>query len=335
MSDSYVQRAELLADLGRYDEAAAELADAGAGDVAAHTLLARIKLAAGELRAALVAADAAVAADPTDLDAMVARGMALADLGRVDDAAAQAEQILRQGSASGYACTSAAAILAGVRNGQAALDAAWQGVRLTPDQPRAHLVLGVVAAGLGLEEIAGRAYRQALNLDPGLPVAQAAAGVVRLEQQRYVRALSRFGEPGKDAAVPPRRPGPPPPRRPPAPEADISPGRVVRYGTAYALLAALLAGWVHLVGVGAGVVAVLLAAVGMVGPVVAWFRLPAAVRASLPARLRTDRPLMGAAVGMVLVPLLLVTAAGTEAGWPLVAAAGAGAVAAAAARAVG
>lgn len=328
MPDSYVQRAELLADLGRYDEAAAELADAGPEDVAAHTLLARIKLAAGELRAALVAADAAVAAGPTDLDALVARGMALADLGRADEAVAQAEQILRQGSGSGFACTSAAAILAEVRNGQAALDAAWQGVRLTPDQPRAHLVLGVVAAGLGLEDIAGRAYREALTLDPGLPVAQAAAGVVRVEQQRYVRALSRFGKPERPAASPR-------PQRPSRGEADASPARAVRYGAAYALLAPLLAGWVHLVGVGAGVVAVLLGAAGIAGMVVAWSRWPAPARAALSIRARTDRPLAVAAAGTVLVPLLLITAAGTGAGWLLIAAAGAGAVAAVAARAVG
>lgn len=192
MPDSYVQRAELLADLGRYEEAAAELAPADRADVPAQTLLARIWLAAGAPKRALAAADAAVEAGPTDLAALVARGMALADLGRVDEAAAQAEQILRRGRGNGYACTSAAAILAEVRNGQVALDAAWEGVRLNPDQPRAHLVLGVVAAGLGLDEIAERAYQEALALDPGLTVAQTALGVARGEKHRYAATLSRF-----------------------------------------------------------------------------------------------------------------------------------------------
>jgi tetratricopeptide (TPR) repeat protein len=192
VSDSYVQRAELLADLGRYEEAAAELAHADSGDVPAQTLLARIWLAAGAPKQALAAADAAVAAGPADVAALVARGMALADLGRIDEAAQQAEQILRAGRGNGYACTSAAAILAEVRNGQVALDAAWEGVRLTPDQPRAHLVLGVVAARLGLGEIAERAYQEALALDPKLTVAQAALGVARGEQHRYAAVLSRF-----------------------------------------------------------------------------------------------------------------------------------------------
>ena len=110
---SFVQRAELLADLGRYEEAAEELALADRDDVAAQTLLARIWLAAGSPKRALAAADAAVAAGPSNVPALVARGMALADLGRVDEAAQQAEQILRAGRGNGYACTSAAAILAG------------------------------------------------------------------------------------------------------------------------------------------------------------------------------------------------------------------------------
>ena len=189
---SFVQRAELLADLGRYEEAAEELALADRDDVAAQTLLARIWLAAGSPKRALAAADAAVAAGPSNVPALVARGMALADLGRVDEAAQQAEQILRAGRGNGYACTSAAAILAEVRNGQVALDAAWEGVRLNPDQPRAHLVLGVVAARLGLDEIAGRAYQEALALDPKLSVAQAALGVARDEQHRYAALLARF-----------------------------------------------------------------------------------------------------------------------------------------------
>jgi tetratricopeptide (TPR) repeat protein len=191
VADSYVQRAELLADLGRYEEAAAELAHADQTDAAAQTLLARIWLAAGSPKRALAAADAAVAVAPTDVAALVARGMALADLGRIDEAARQAEQILRAGRGNGYACTSAAAILAEVRNGQVALDAAWEGVRLTPDQPRAHLVLGVVAARLGLDDVAGRAYQEALALDPQLSVAQAGLGVARGEQHRYATALSR------------------------------------------------------------------------------------------------------------------------------------------------
>lgn len=327
MSDSHVRRAELLADLGRYDEAAAELAGADPTDVAAHTLLARVKLAAGEPKAALAAADAAVAADPADLDALIARGMVLADLGRVDEAAAQAEQILRHGTGSGYAYTSAAAILAAVRNGRAALDAAWEGVRLTPDQARAHLVLGVVAARLGMEDIARRAYREALALDPRLPVAQAALGVVRLEQHRYARALSHLSTPPRPA--PPAVPAPAPaPRSPAGPPADGPAARLrraLRFGAGYALTAPLVAAWAHLIGVGPGVVSVLLGVLGCTGLGVSWARSGVA-RAGLVRLLRTRKAVPLAVGGVVASPVLLVLSAAVGDPWPLAAAVAAGLV---------
>jgi len=187
----YLRQAELLADLGHYQEAAAELALATPDDVAAATLLARVRLAAGEPRLALAAADAAVAVAADDLGAMIARGLALAELGLVDEAAAEAERILAHPAADGYARTSAAVVLAAVRNGQMALDAAWEGVRLAPDYPLAHLVLGVVAADLGLMDLARRAYREALALDPRLAEPQSAVGLAREEQFRYAVALAR------------------------------------------------------------------------------------------------------------------------------------------------
>lgn len=316
MSDSQVQRAELLADLGRYEEAAAELAGADRADVPAQTLLARVKLAAGAPKEALRAADAAVAAGPTDLDALIARGMVLADLGRVDEAAAQAEQILREGRGNGYACTSAAAILAEVRNGQAALNAAWEGVRLTPDQPRAHLVLGVVAAGLGMGEIAHRAYLEALALDPKLPVAQAALGMARTEQHRYAEALARL------RPIPPRRP--PGPSGSPVPGPPARPSRALWVGAGYAVGASLTAAWAQAVGVGDEVVAVLLAGIGVGWFAVAWGRLPNPSRRALPRRLREEPPFAIAVGASLLAPPLLVTAAATGSAWPLAAGVGAG-----------
>jgi tetratricopeptide (TPR) repeat protein len=332
--ESYVQRAELLAELGRYDEAAAELTEAAVDDVPAQTLLARIWLAAGSPKQALAAADAAVAAGPADLPALIARGMALADLGRVDDAATQAEQILRRGRGNGYACTSAAAILAGVRNGQVALDAAWEGVRLTPDQPRAHLVLGVVAAQLGLAEIAERAYREALALDPRLSVAQAPLGVVRVEHHRYATALSQFAKPATDPA----------PASPAAGgdealvEAAGGLRRAIQYGAGYALVAPLLVGWAQASGLAAPLVAVVLAGAGLAGMWLGWRRLTgaaeraagagdAAVRAELAELLRADRSTAIAIWAVISVPTLLLVFAMLVTPWPLVLAVAAGAVA--------
>jgi tetratricopeptide (TPR) repeat protein len=319
--DSYVHRAELLADLGRYDEAAAELVGARPGDVVALTLLSRIRLVAGSPAEALAAADAAVAAAPADLAALIARGMALADLGRIDEAAAQAEQILRRGRDDGYACTSAAAILAIGRAGQVALDAAWEGVRLAPDQPRAHLVLGVVASRLGLKEIAERAYQEALALDPRLRQAPAAAGIVRAEQQRYATALSHFG--------PRRRPAPG--RSRPRREGNGPPAgglsRLLRLGVGGAVAAPLLVTLTYGYGVGAPQLAVLLAAAGLAVGWVAWRRLPAPDRAGLPELLRADRSAAVVVWAVLAVPVLLLGFGLLGSPWPLLVAVVAGIVA--------
>jgi tetratricopeptide (TPR) repeat protein len=338
VSGSHVQRAELLADLGRYAEAAAELADAGANDVPAQTLLARVKLAEGARQEALAAADAAVAADPTDLGALIARGMVLADLGHADEAVAQAEEILRQGRGNGYACTSAAAILSEVRNGQVALDAAWEGVRLTPEQSRAHLVLGVVAARLGMDDIAQRAYREALSIDPNLSVARAALGVARVEQHRYVQALSHLAdrEPPAASAPPTLPPSRLPQSRPPAPRSyEESPQRprqgpdpsevprsgdlrrLLHVGALYALAAPLMAAWAFGVGIGASVVSVLLAAFGLVGLAMGRNRLAGAVRSELPGGPRTSPAVVTAMTGAAFAPPMLLLAAAVGYAWPL------------------
>lgn len=346
MSDSHVARAELLADLGRYAEAAAELADASPVDVPAQTLLARVKLADGAPKDALAAADAAVAAGPDDLGALIARGMVLADLGRVDEAVAQAEQILRQGRDNGYACTSAAAILAEVRNGQMALDAAWEGVRLTPDLSRAHLVLGVVSARLGMAEVAQRAYREALSIDPNLLVAQAALGVARVEQHRYVQALSHLAEqeppaPPASRELPPSRP--PRSRQPSTPPASATPSspdrtarsgparsgqlrRLLHYGALYAIGAPLMAGWAYGIGVGGGVVSVLLGLLGLAGLALWRSRLAEAVAAELPGGLRSSPAAVTSIAGAAIAPALLLVTAVVGYAWPLALAVAGGAL---------
>lgn len=248
--DQHIQRAELLADLGQYEDAAGELANLS--DVRALVLLARIRLAAHQPAEAIVAADAAVAAAPDDVDALVVRGMVLADLDRVLEAADTAERILRLGPDNGYAQTSAAGILGEVRNGQRALDAAWRGVQLTPGEANAHLVLGLVAARMELYDLAERAYREALELDPQVAEARHDVGIVRLEQRRYAEALERL------AAVAPvmmsnveRR-------------TSVGPGHLLHIGAGYALTAPIIVACAA--GTGASrIIAGVLAVVGLVG----------------------------------------------------------------------
>jgi len=80
-------------------------------------------------------------------------------------------------------------VLANSRNGQPALNAAWHGVRLAPENPQAHLVLGIVCALLGQWELAEHAHREALRLDPQMAHAHTNLGMIRLEQRRYAEAL--------------------------------------------------------------------------------------------------------------------------------------------------
>src|SRR4051812_34165731 len=88
--EEYRQRALLLADLGRYDEAAGEIADglrAAPDESSLLATLARIHLAAEQPAEALTAADRADTAGPFTLTTLVVRAMALTDSRRYTEAA--------------------------------------------------------------------------------------------------------------------------------------------------------------------------------------------------------------------------------------------------------
>lgn len=320
-ADGYLQRAQLLAELGRYDEAAGELGYAIALDpanAAALTMLARVHLAADRPTEALTAAEAAVAAAPGTVPPLVARALALVDLREFGAAAGTADEILALGPTDAYAQRSAAAILAGSRNGQQALNAAWRGVELAPEEPQAHLVLGLVSARLELFDLAERAYREALRLDPQLAEARHDMGVIRLEQRRYAEALEHLAE---AAAMDPGR-------------ADagrtISDGlrRLVVYGAGWSLVATVLVAFLAPGGPGTSRVFAALAALG--GALVVWrhaARLPGLARTILPGLLRSDRTLAFAVYAVAAAPVLLLFYALVGTPWPLVAAITATAVA--------
>ena len=246
--DGYLQRAGLLADLGRYDEAAGEIGFAVAlepDSVAARIMLARVHLAADRPEQALAAIDAwadeppnpwsaeatataapaetatAMPADagtgarsgpPDRVALLVVRGLALIDLRRYADAARLATDLLATYPDDAYAQRSGAAILAGSRSGQPALNAAWRGVELAPQDAQAHLVLGLVGARLELFDLAHRAYGEALRLDPLIGEAQHDVGVIHLEQRRYAAELAVLAERATAMAPPP--PPQPSPARP-------------------------------------------------------------------------------------------------------------------------
>ncbi|MFG2163479.1 tetratricopeptide repeat protein [Micromonospora chersina] len=312
-ADGYLQRAQLLAELGRYDEAAEELDAALAGhpgNAEALTMLARVHLAADRSAEALPVAEAAVAAAPGALSPLVARGFALVDLGRWKAAASTGDQLLALGPDDAYAQRSAAAILAGARNGQPALDAAWRGVELAPETGQAHLVLGLVAARLELYDLAERAYREALRLDPEVAAARHDTGVIRLEQRRYAEALEHLAE---AATMDPARGD--------AAPTTVDPlHRLVLHGAGWSLVATVLVAFLAPVAPGPSRVLAVLAALG--GALLVWrsaARLPGLRDTVLPGLLRADRGLALSVYAVAAAPALLVLYALVGGPWPLVA----------------
>ncbi|BCB85602.1 tetratricopeptide repeat protein [Phytohabitans suffuscus] len=309
--DSYVQRAALLADLGRYDEAAGELADALALDPhhsGAHSTLASVHLAAERPAEALQAAEAALATAPGDLPALVSRAMALSDLRRFTEAAAVAEEVLRLGPTDPFAQRSAAAVLADSRNGQTAIDAAWRAAQLAPRDPLAHLVLALVAGRLGRFELAERAYHEALRLDPTLAAAADEPGIVRLDRRRYAQALERVSEAAVFAPVPTFQPAPEPAVK--RPVERVRP--LVLFGATHSLVTAILVAFVAAAGgAGSQLLAGVLAGVGLLALGVLVGRLPRGDRfGGRSGRLAT----LSVAAGPCLV--MLYAFVGTP--WPLV-----------------
>jgi hypothetical protein len=357
--EEYRQRALLLADLGRYDEAAAEIADGltvAPGESSLLATLARIHLAAEQPAEALIAAERADAAAPDTLTTLVVRAMALTDSRRYGDAARVASDILKRWPADAYAQRTGAALLSESRNGQAALNAAWTAVRTAPAEAEAHLVLALVAARLRLFDLAQRAYAEALDLDPAIGDAQHDVGIVRLERRRWAQALEDLADEASLAASPepagpypepfprpypaPDRPEPEAPpahdsaswagqavSRPRGPVLDLSAEsagvlrRAVRLTAGGTLLAALTAAVMSLVSDG-----IARAWAGMIGlfiviGVTVWLRRALTEPlGSVLSRLRSaDRPLAGAVYLSMAAPLLLPVYAGVGGVVPLVA----------------
>jgi Flp pilus assembly protein TadD len=227
--EEYRQRALLFADLGRYDDAAAEIAaglSAAPADAGLLATLARVHLAADQPTEALVAADRAVAVAPEEINTLVVRAMALIDNQRYADAAGVATDILRGWPADPFAQRTGAALLSESRNGQEALNAAWHGVKLAETDSEAHLVLAMVAARLRLFDLAQQAYGKALDLDEAVGEAQRDVGIVRLERRRWARALEALADEATLGSTPPAT-DPSLPRAYPAPDRpDPSPDAV-------------------------------------------------------------------------------------------------------------
>ncbi|BCY15278.1 hypothetical protein L3i22_103660 [Actinoplanes sp. L3-i22] len=394
--EEHRQRALLLADLGRYDEATEEIAAglsgtssgtassspasdntapgedalggagpggaapgdplwgaAGTGDpvwgasgtggagpdeAALLSTLARIHLVAEQPAEALAAADRAAAIGPGAMPALVVRAMALIDSRRFGEAAQLAAELLRAWPEDPYAQRTGAALLSESRNGQEALNAAWNGVRVAPAEAEAHLVLAVVAARLRLFDLAQRAYAEALDLDPAVGDAGQDVGIVRLERRRWARALEELAEEAS-LGVPPAEPDgapvdrakpapsnwsePPAVSRPRKPVLDVSADstdavlETVRYGANGTLVAAVLTATMTLVSPGISRVWAGLIGVLVFAAVILWFRsrLTEPVGVVL-ARLRSGQRVLAAALYLTFAAPLFLLAYAVVGGLP-------------------
>lgn len=345
--EEYRQRALLLADLGRYDEAAGEIAaglSAAPEEPNLLATLARIHLAAEQPAEALRAADRANSAAPAILHTLVVRAMALTDSRRYGEAAQIAVDILRNWPGDAYAQRTGAALLSEARNGQEALNAAWNGVRVAPAEAEAHLVLAVVAARLRLFDLAQRAYAEALDLDPAIGEAQRDVGIVRFERRRWAQALESladqaslpaepepieetpYPEPFPRPYQPPDRPLPdepaglssaswsePPVSRPAGPVLDPSDetvstvGQAVLYGANWTLVAGVITAAMSLASDGISRTWAGLIGLLILGGVTVWLnrKLPEPLAAAL-ARLRAHRRALAVAAYLTFAaPILL------------------------------
>ncbi len=320
--DGFLRRAELLAELGQYDEAVAELGQAITLDrenAAALSLLASVQLAANRPAEALDAVDRALAVEPGSLALLVRRALALIDLRRFGEAARLADAMLSAAPDSPYAQRSGAAILGEARNGQAALNAAWRAVALAPEEPEGHLVLGVVAARLQQYDLAERAYREALRLDEDIADAGQTVGIATLERRRYAGTLEQLAEVATFLPAP--RSGPDPDRR----VASDAVRQLIIYGGAYTIVATVI---VACLGASNGLAGRALGAiVAVVGGLLIWSyarRLPTGRLRELMA---TDRPLGLAVYATIAGPALILIYALVGTPWPLALAVLAGATA--------
>ena len=334
--EEYRQRAMLLADLGRYDEAVGEIAAglaAAPGDAGLLGTLARVHLAAEQPSEALVAAERAVAAAPQEINPLVVRAMALTDNLRYAEAAQVAGAILGRWPGDAYAQRTGAALLSEARNGQEALNAAWNGVRIAPTDGEAHLVLAVVAARLRLFDLAQRAYTEALDLDEAIGDAQRDVGVVRLERRRWARALEALADEaaltGPEFETTQETPlsaiqisRPTGPVLDPGDDSADAVRQAVLYGSNGAVIAAVLTAVMTLASPGASRVWAGLIGVLLLVAVVVWLgrRLTEPLTPALTRLRRRERRLAVAAGLTALAPLLLIVFAAVGGLVPLVAA---------------
>jgi tetratricopeptide (TPR) repeat protein len=143
--------------------AAAELLP---NDVGAQFRAAVLNLAARRYDDARAYADKALALDPTNIDARVARGNALAGLKDLNAAVSEMQQAIKLDPERALTYLNLAGVQQAQGNPQKAEDTFKQAVALAPKSVEARLALGNFYASTGRRDLAENAIKGALALDP-------------------------------------------------------------------------------------------------------------------------------------------------------------------------
>ncbi|HKN55713.1 MAG TPA: tetratricopeptide repeat protein [Amycolatopsis sp.] len=216
--DPGYRRADALVDLGRHDDARAELASVLAREpqwTAAWCLLSYTERMAGDNAAALEAADRAIGTDPASPTAHRLRAASLDGLGRRAEAVSSAREAVRLGPLDWSTHLVLANILVRLierpifrgrrRTIAEARAAAGRAVELAPEEPAPHVTRGMLAGARGRHRQAAAGYREALRLDPNylpavyhLAASQARRGSVVRAATGYAAVLG--SDPSFEAA---------------------------------------------------------------------------------------------------------------------------------------
>lgn len=194
MSDD-LQRARLLVDAGRTDQARAVLSTHLArrpDDVDALCLLARLQARAGDDAQALRNAAAAAAMAPSDAEVLGTLAEVHTCAGRLEQAVGAAREAARLEPFDPGRHIALATALSDSHQHAAAWDAAVAAVQLAPDQPHGHEAVGYVALGAGWVDRAEEALRNALALDPASVSATHNLGLVHERRGDWHPAAATF-----------------------------------------------------------------------------------------------------------------------------------------------
>ena len=155
-------------------------------------LLARATLRLGDFHEALRAAEA-VSGGASPADVHVVRALSLDGLGRRRQALAAALEATRAAPEwAGAHIVVAEVARSSRRHRRTAWDAAAHACRLAPDDANAHATMGSVALTRRRSDVAERAFREALRLDPSHAGARHGLGVVQTERGAFGPAADSF-----------------------------------------------------------------------------------------------------------------------------------------------